>query len=180
MSICLNLHITPTNANPPPPPEILGGISTNVAYADDPTAAANWQQWASGGTVLANRNDAWITPGGWQRTANYADVIPQAPGITAAWGASKTGGYYLKRNFTLGLANPTGPADGPAWGSSQSASSWSFSGGTAQTDFTQIACAVNIFGQSDIYKIDSYNGLCWNGRFLNDPGKFSSRMGFIN
>jgi hypothetical protein len=165
-------HITQTDAKPP---ELLGRISTNVAYADDPTAAANWQQWGSGAGVAANRNDAWITPpspGSWQRTANYPDVIPQAPGITAAqWGAGKTGGYFLKRNFTLGLANPSSATDGAAWGSSQSASRWSIVGGTAGTDVTQIACAVNLFGQSDIYTIDSYNGLCYNGNFLNDPGK---------
>lgn len=156
--------------------ELLSRISTNVAYADDPTAAANWQRWGSGGAVVTSRNDAWITApaaGAWQRYATYPDVIPQAPGITAAqWGTSQTGGYFWKRNFTLGLANPSGPTNGAAWGSSQSASSWNIPGGSAGTDVTEIACAVNLFGQSDIYTIDSYNGLCFNGNFLNDPSKW--------
>jgi hypothetical protein len=71
----------------------------------------------------------------------------------------------FKRNFTLGLAQPSSPVDGAAWGA-QLFSSYTFtssgSPGGTYTDATTIACAVNIFGQTDIYQLGGYNGLCLN------------------
>lgn len=77
-------------------------------------------------------------------------------------------GWYQKRNFTLGLASPSSATDGAAWGT-QSLASYSY-GGTSGTDVTQVACAVNIFGQTDIYQTGSYNGLCITG-FNQNVGK---------
>ncbi|KAF7536258.1 hypothetical protein G7054_g4665 [Neopestalotiopsis clavispora] len=148
--------------------KLLGRISTNVAYPDDPTAAANWQRWGSGSGTT--RNDDWIsvTTGGFQRYATYLATIPQAPNMGATqYGTARTGGYWIKRNFTLGLAQPTTATDGAAWGA-QPASSWQIDGSTSNTDVTQIACAVNLFGQSDIYTTD-YNAYCYNGGSNTNP-----------
>jgi hypothetical protein len=81
------------------------------------------------------------------------------------WTASQNVGYYLKRNFTFGLASPASPSDGAAWGS-QAFSTYTFNSGgggprgVVSTDATTIACAVNIFGQNNIYRIGNYNGYC--------------------
>jgi hypothetical protein len=80
----------------------------------------------------------------------------------------------FKRNFTMGLSQPLSPADGAAWGPSAGGSamtSYTFTGGSpggTSTDATQIACAINIFGQNNIYQLTSgYNGYCLNP--LNAP-----------
>ena len=67
------------------------------------------------------------------------------------------------------MARPATYNDGAAWtpsgGGAQSwtlASSQQFPPGTDGGDITAIACAVNTFGQADVYQAD-YNGLCFNG-----------------
>ncbi|ETS82826.1 hypothetical protein PFICI_04702 [Pestalotiopsis fici W106-1] len=143
---------------------LLGNLQTNVAYADDPSAAPNWQQWGS----ETSAPPGWLTNSGWQRLAKYPDTIPQSAGISTADHAASLG-YYLRRNFTMGLAAPSTSTDGAAWGA-QPASTWSISG-AGQTDVTQIACAVNIFGQSDIYQFTgTRNGYCYNGATNFAPG----------
>jgi hypothetical protein len=64
---------------------MLGTLSTNVAYADDPTAPPNWQAWGGGGAT--NSNPLWlqVNPnGGFNRLATYPTIIPQAGGISNA------------------------------------------------------------------------------------------------
>lgn len=89
--------------------KLLGRISTNVAYPDDPTAAANWQRWGSGSGTT--RNDDWIsvTTGGFQRYATYLATIPQAPNIGATVSAQdakprKVVGIVGKADFLFFLA----------------------------------------------------------------------------
>ena len=76
--------------------------------------------------------------------------------------------YVYKRNFTLGLASPSTASDGAAWAlAGNPASSWTlrdgtFPVGTDGSDVRAIACAVNTFGQDDIFHAP-YNALCYNG-----------------
>ncbi|KAK3896731.1 hypothetical protein C8A05DRAFT_39720, partial [Staphylotrichum tortipilum] len=123
---------------------LLAGIQTNVNYFDDPTAAPDWQAWGSVGG-----GQDWFS-GAWQRKALYDFQIPQAYGISNAFygpdAQGQYGGYFLRRNFTMGLAEPTAAA--PTWGA-QNAASWSSPTGgvTGNTDATAIFCAVNTFAQ---------------------------------
>ncbi len=77
----------------------------------------------------------------------------------------------FKRNFTFGLASPKDHNDGAAWVSGGgSAKAWTqldgnFPPGTDGSDISSIACAVNTFGQDDIFGYQ-YNGLCFNGNSL--------------
>ncbi|OAA41490.1 Chitinase II [Beauveria brongniartii RCEF 3172] len=140
---------------------LLSTLKTNVAHFDDPTAAADWQSWDGG-------NADWLADGGggWQRTARYVSQIPQAGGISDGDYAPNSdghyGGYFLRRNFTMGLAAPANANDGGAWGA-QSASSWTGGAQSNNRDVTLIACAVNTFNQVDIYQEDSYNAYCFTG-----------------
>ena len=56
---------------------MISTLATNVAYADDPNSAANWQFWGSD-------NTDWTTKAtsGFGRTALYPNRIPQAAGIS--------------------------------------------------------------------------------------------------
>ncbi|MCJ1351537.1 MAG: hypothetical protein MMC33_001521 [Icmadophila ericetorum] len=112
-------------------------------------------------------DDAWLEPElasgasyGFGRTTIYSDTIPLAGGISeSAWQASGgTLGYNYKRNFTVGLATPSGPSDGSAWSVSNpfiSAQGISRQASTTFTDATAIACAVNIFGQDSVYSFNA-------------------------
>lgn len=128
---------------------LLALLSTNVAYFDDPAAAPNWQFWGNGGGG-GGANNGWLDGGGggWQRTALYPGQIPQAVGISAGtYGPNANGqygSYFLRRKFTMGIANPSFAGDSAAWGA-QGATSWS-AGGSTGTNVTAIACAVNTFG----------------------------------
>ena len=144
---------------------LLSGMQTNVAYFDDPTATPNWQPWSSG-------NTNWFRTGAgqWQRLALYPAQIPQATDISSAFYGPNTagqyGGYFLKRNFTMGLAEPS-QASQP-WGA-QTPASWA-SGGQSSSVITDIFCAINTFGQNDIYQLPTYNGYCFNGLWDNEVG----------
>lgn len=73
-----------------------------------------------------------------------------------------------ERNFTFGLASPADHNDGAAWAlTGDPATKWTLAGGefpvgTDGGDLTAIACAVNTFGQDDIFHAP-YNALCYNG-----------------
>ncbi len=75
-----------------------------------------------------------------------------------------------RRNFTFGLASPMSDSDGAAWvPGTGPAESWTltdeqFPVGTDGQDVNSIACAVNTFGQNDIYGY-VYNGLCFRGGY---------------
>ena len=155
---------------------LMGGVQTNVNYFDDPTAAVNWQVWGAAGTsrtamAAGGTNPDWFS-GGWQREALYDFRIPQANGISNAFygpdAQGRYGGYFLRRNFTMGLAAPS--AANTAWGA-QNAASWSSATGgvTGSTDATAIACAVNTFAQPNIYQQPSPNALCWTGAYSDNP-----------
>ena len=81
----------------------------------------------------------------------------------------------FKRNFTFGLASPTASNDGAAWvPGTGPAESWThqdgtFPIGTDGGDVRAIACAVNTFGQHDIFHAP-VNGLCYNGEELAPRG----------
>lgn len=97
-----------------------------------------------------------------------ADVAPKVysdtPGVYI--------GYMYRRNFTFGLASPSSATDGAAWvPGTGPAESWTlqdgeFPPGTDGQDVNTIACAVNTFGQKEIYSAP-YNGLCSNGAFTD-------------
>lgn len=148
--------------------KMLSGLETNVGSTQTP----QWKQWSL---------SAWLNPNtAWQSTTTYNSETPQAPGISdATYGpnSGSYGGYEWRRAFTFGLANPQGPADGHAW-ASQALQSWEYKDGTRNgNDATQVACAINTFGQSETYRISTddpnfnYNGLCYNPspRQLNRP-----------
>ncbi|KAJ5701321.1 hypothetical protein N7488_008869 [Penicillium malachiteum] len=126
------------------------------------SGTAIWQKWAS-------TNDDWFKTSDWQRVVHYTDYIPQAHKIddtSCQQYNNGHGGWLHKRNFTLSVAQPSGPKDGAAWGL-QSLTSWQYSKGTPQDDATQVACAVNKFGQSDRYTNGAKNGNCITGKKQN-------------
>ncbi|KZF20522.1 glycoside hydrolase family 18 protein [Xylona heveae TC161] len=156
--------------------QMLSTLSTNVAYLDDPnTQTSNWQSWDK-------TNTAWNTvqQSGFGRTANYPNQIPQAAGIDNNRYALSNFrlGYTFKRNFTMGLATPSGPQDTSSWGTQpiSNARAYSQTANWPNQDATTVACAINIFGQSDIYRFDGgYNGYCFNGQTESrQNGAFSS------
>lgn len=137
-----------------------------------------------------------------QRLVVYPDQIPQAAGISNAVSltllslvlqaslvlttrpqqydsAPNPGEYYgymFRRNFTFGLASPSGANDGAAWAASGAPpTSWQFydpkhaGTGTNPGEMTDVACAINTFDQTDVYRYD-YNGLCWNGGTRDGTG----------
>lgn len=78
-----------------------------------------------------------------------------------------------RRNFTFGLAELQNPTDGNAWTPGNNpAKSWTLAGtgqfppGTDGHDLSSIACAVNIFGQDNVFR-QSFNALCFNGGSIN-------------
>ncbi|KAL4745601.1 hypothetical protein BDW72DRAFT_198485 [Aspergillus terricola var. indicus] len=121
-----------------------GGNNPNNHPANvNVTGDANWQTWSSGGD---DENTAWLSlKNDWQSLAHYDSYIPQAYGITKAQYDKGHGGYNHQRNFTLTLADPSGPADGAVWGI-QPLSSYFGPLVPSGTDATQVACAVNLFG----------------------------------
>ncbi len=89
-----------------------------------------------------------------------------------------------RRNFTFGLASPMSDSDGAAWAPGTGpAESWTlmdeqFPVGTDGQDVNSIACAVNTFGQNDIYGY-VYNGLCFRGGYTASSfGKSCRRAQF--
>ena len=145
--------------------ELLNNLQMNVAYGQQ-GASDSFVQWSSAG---------WLSTGPLgnqqQRLAGYPNQIPRGDGVPAGDYATSgnTLGYMYRRNFTFGLARPANSNDGGQWtpgtGPAQSwtlASSGQFPPGTDGGDVQAIACAVNTFGQADIYQAD-YNGLCFNG-----------------
>lgn len=79
-----------------------------------------------------------------------------------------------RRNFTFGLAELQNPFDGNAWTPGNNpARSWTLAGtgqfppGTDGHDLSSIACAVNIFGQDNIFR-QNFNALCFNGGSINN------------
>ncbi|KAL8855566.1 MAG: hypothetical protein Q9178_007796 [Gyalolechia marmorata] len=146
----------------------------NVAYGQQ-GAAASFVQWSSAG---------WLSTGALgnqqQRLAGYPNQIPRGDGVPAGdyTTSGNTLGYMFRRNFTFGLARPTTSNDGGEWtpgtGPAQSwtlARTGEFPPGTDGGDLQAIACAVNTFGQADIYRSE-FNGLCFNG------GRIPSSRGF--
>ena len=80
----------------------------------------------------------------------------------------------FKKNYTVGLATPSSPADGDQWVPSNAgpAESWDYTGtsGSRSMDVEQIVCAVNIFGQDKVYRYGTaagggmYNALCLDSK----------------
>ena len=88
----------------------------------------------------------------------------------------------FKRNFTFGMASPSTFNDGAAWvpsPSDASPQSWELVRGEPVPvgadggDVSAIACAVNIFGQHDVFQAP-YNGLCFNSGNIRGRGMFPS------
>ncbi|KAI4193916.1 MAG: hypothetical protein LQ350_008076 [Teloschistes chrysophthalmus] len=146
---------------------MLSNIETNIGYLDrkagTPNAPDAWLAWNS---------ENWVTDG-----ASLAGAGPQRQ-ITypnqAYLSANRALGYMYKRNFTFGLATPTSRQDGGQWSAGNNkATGWlrkstgEFDVGTDGGDVREIACAVNTFGQNDIFRY-GFNGLCYNGG--NIPG----------
>jgi hypothetical protein len=113
-----------------------------------------------------------------QRIVPYPNQIPRGAGITdQKYRDTKTPGHYqgymFRRNFTFGLASPANANDGAAWTlEGAPPTDWQFKnfrGGNAQGDMTAIACAINTFDQSEVYRWQ-YNGYCYNGNSYNTPG----------
>ncbi|KAL2821672.1 hypothetical protein BJX63DRAFT_427669 [Aspergillus granulosus] len=136
--------------------KIVGTLKTDVDYAANASSTTtNWQGWNS---------EEWVkTSNTWQRLAYYKSVIPVA--FNEQKKTSKHIGYYHKRNFTLSLADPSSAAD-KSWGQ-QSLASYS-AAKVSGSDATQVACAVNIFDQTQRYGFSSTNGLCLTGAFEHD------------
>ncbi|KAL8706621.1 MAG: hypothetical protein Q9201_000368 [Fulgogasparrea decipioides] len=162
--------------------KLLNRVQTNVAYGQ-PGGTTSFVQWDEGG---------WLSAGTLgnqqQRLAAYPNQIPLGAGISSSdyEASGKTLGYMYRRNFTFGMATPSTYNDGGAWTPGTGpAQSWTLTGtgqfppGTDGGDVTAIACAVNTFGQGDVYQAD-YNGLCFNGgqiksgRGFSPPESFSS------
>ncbi len=108
------------------------------------------------------------------RTASYNGLLPDADHVTDQdyTASGRTLGYMYKRNFTFGMASPRGPKDGGEWSAGvDPAIAWlpkkleEYLPGTDGGDMSSIACAVNFFGQDEIFKADA-NGLCFRGSFL--------------
>lgn len=55
---------------------MLSTLATNVAYADDPNSAADWQSWTAD-----NKGWTTVSASGFGRTTLYPDQIPLAGGI---------------------------------------------------------------------------------------------------
>lgn len=75
----------------------------------------------------------------------------------------------------MSLAYPNAEDDADAWNSGQTMQ-WTHTGLVTDNtvpydefDVRQIACAVNNFGQDDVYRAD-YNGLCFRGKYLTGTG----------
>ncbi|KAF1992251.1 glycoside hydrolase family 18 protein [Aulographum hederae CBS 113979] len=145
---------------------LLRSLSTNVKHADEQNRKDKtippeelWKRWDDPDWVQG------VGPGRWQRLAVYPNRIPIQPGLTST---VKNMGYMFKRNYTYGLSYPSGRTDGAAWGD-QAFTSWSSKKGkiASDVDATQVLCAVNIFGQKDIYRYNKANGYC----FTKDPPK---------
>ena len=66
----------------------------------------------------------------------------------------------------MGLAEPSQAS--AAWGA-QTAASWSASG-QSSTVAADIVCAINTFGQNDIYMSPAYNAWCFSGRYDQSEG----------
>ncbi|KAL8746235.1 MAG: hypothetical protein Q9190_001722 [Brigantiaea leucoxantha] len=170
--------------------KLLNAVSTNVGYferqqrGDNNDAWANWDGagWLSGGGL--GTGIAQVT----QRAVEYPDQQAQGQGIDNNAYATANGNYawMFKRNFTFGLAELQSPTDGNAWTAGNNpAQSWTLAGsgqfppGTDGHDLSSIACAVNIFGQDNIFR-QNYNALCYNGESINKgrgftlPDSFSS------
>ncbi|KAL8990145.1 MAG: hypothetical protein Q9169_008197, partial [Polycauliona sp. 2 TL-2023] len=158
--------------------EILSEFYTNVGYFERSVRgdqAENWAKWDS---------QSWLTAGSFgtnggqpQRKATYPDQQPQPAGISNAdYAASQqTLGWNYKRNFTHGMAQPQNSGDGAAWGlGTNEAEFWDHLTDQSGTgidiyNVDQIACAVNIFGQTEVFK-QNWNGQCFNGQPVQSGG----------
>lgn len=75
----------------------------------------------------------------------------------------------------MGLAFPANANDGGSWGSQSFTSATQLTAGTTTQDATAVACALNIFGQSNIYRYGgTFNGYCFNGKTNNPLGVYTS------
>jgi len=169
--------------------EILSQIQTNVAYferkqRDPPDEATIWAPWTGAKETI--ESDYMKPEKEWkgdgitvsQEIRPYPNQIPRAGGVDDdtyrdTENAGDYNGYMYRCNFTFGLASPANANDGATW-TSQGAppTDWQFrgsGGGNAQGDMTAIACAVNTFDQSEVYRW-TYNGLCYNGGSYNTAG----------
>ncbi|KAL9599867.1 MAG: hypothetical protein Q9219_003561 [cf. Caloplaca sp. 3 TL-2023] len=166
--------------------EVLSQIQTNVGYFERRQrgdSATGWLKWNSADWLKDGVQLAGVAL---QRPSLYPNQIPQAFGIGDAAYAADGGqlGFVYKRNFTFGLASPQFPSDGGAWAAGvDPALSWVKAGtdefvpGTDGGDLRAIACAVNLFGQNDIFKAD-FNGLCWRGTYLPSGRGFPTPPSF--
>ncbi|KAL8697313.1 MAG: hypothetical protein Q9224_002379, partial [Gallowayella concinna] len=169
---------------------LLNGIATNVGYFERQQrgdTADSWANWDSSGWLAAGNlgsGPAQVS----QRGARYPDQVAQGSGIdnNAYNQANGAFGWMFRRNFTFGLAELQSPTDGNAWTAGNNpAQSWTlrengqFPPGTDGQDLSSIACAVNIFGQDNIFR-QNFNALCYNGESINKgrgftlPDSFSS------
>ncbi|KAL8645553.1 MAG: hypothetical protein Q9226_007250, partial [Calogaya cf. arnoldii] len=161
--------------------ELLGEISTNVGYFERSTRgdqAVNWAKWGGSSNWLAagSLGDGGGQP---QRQALYPDQQPKHFGISQAvsevLSVVVTLGWNYKHNFTHGLAQPQNTGDGDAWDlGTNRAESWDHVNPQTGTGFSgnnmdQIACAVNIFGQDEVFKT-GFNGYCYNGESRRGNG----------
>ncbi|KAL8782914.1 MAG: hypothetical protein Q9213_005026, partial [Squamulea squamosa] len=160
--------------------KLLNKVQTNVAHGQ-PGGGTSFVQWDA---------SAWLSTGALggatQRLVVYPDQIPLGNGISPSDYTASGGtlGYMFRRNFTFGMALPSDHNDGGAWtpgtGPAQSwtlAKSGEFPPGTDGGDVSAIACAVNTFGQGDVYQAD-YNGLCFNGGSINSGRGFRTPESF--
>ncbi|KAJ5726591.1 uncharacterized protein N7483_007948 [Penicillium malachiteum] len=150
--------------------KLASNIKTNVQYAIDPDATAEWVSWAT--------NDDWNTATAWNEIITYPYAIPQASGISdAGWGTDETGGWSQKRSFTYGIASPSSTSDWSAWGGTTGSWTFTSSGGTS-SDASLVVCAINLWDQPNVYalKTTNWNAYCYNGVKTN--GAFSGIVSY--
>ncbi|KAL2060601.1 hypothetical protein VTL71DRAFT_9242 [Oculimacula yallundae] len=143
-------------------------------YGDD--VPDNWYSWGgpNQGIWTPGRPGLFSTDTGKRACQRYAEYPTRQPpsGVDANQFATNPNlGWMFRKNFTVGLAIPSTTTDGAAWApdGAQPATSWHNTGAsTPVTDVQQIACAVNIFNQDEVYRYAAltgqnnrpYNALC--------------------
>nr|POE90696.1 chitinase-3-like protein 1 [Quercus suber] len=161
--------------------ELFNKLNTNIAFFDQEQGQnvdAVWKAWTLGAWTT-RRHEGDDDVAAFERLARYPEPIPQAPGVYPnEWSDSdKTLGKNFKRNYTFGLAYTTAVAD-TEWGS-QAFVGYDFrdaKNGARGSDATAVACAVNTFGQPDVYRWiadKGFNGYCYRGPGNPTQGMFA-------